>query len=127
MVKSLIAPLIVGGALAAAPLAPALAQSPAPVASVHVEVGASPAHYRGRGYRGGPNINRREAVRIASSYGLARVRDVELRRGVWEIDGISRRGARIEVEINARTGRVLDVDYGRDRRRGYRGNDRRYW
>ncbi len=104
--------LIIASALAAAaPAAPALAAGP----SIVIELGV---HDRGDRYDRGPNISRREAARIAYSYGLTDVRDIELRGGVWEVSGRSNRGGRIEVEISARNGRVIDVDYGRGRGRG---------
>ncbi len=62
---------------------------------------------------------------------MERIHDVDYRRGVWEVSGRGRRGARIEVAISARTGRVLDIDYGRGRRgrghgfgHGYDDHDR---
>lgn len=114
MLKSLIA----AGALAvAAPLAPALADSHT---SFSISVGTTPVSYHNswrRGYRHFA-INRYEAVRIAERYGLARVRDIDFEQGFWEVEGWTRRGARVEVEISARTGRVVDVDYYR-RGRGY--------
>lgn len=123
-------PLIASAALAtaaalAAPVAPALADHGAP--SVRLEVGVHTVDHRRDRYRHrGPNINRREAVRIASRVGLARVRDLDFRNGVWLVRGRSHRGAAIRVEISARTGRVIDVDYGRGRR-GYRDRRRESW
>ena len=109
-------PMIAAVALAtAAPLAPAAL---ADGLSIRVSVGqAGYDHYR---------VDRNDAVRIAYNYGLARVTNVDFDHGRWEIDGRTRRGTRVEMEVSARTGRILDVDYYR-RGRGFdrRGRDHR--
>ena len=111
-------PLLIAAAVAAlAPAAPALADPSRP--SVQLELQFGSPGYRDQRHRSGPNISRWQAIRIAESYGLIHARDVELRRGVWEIRGPTRHGW-IEVEINARNGRVIDVD----RHRGRHGHDR---
>lgn len=106
--------LVLASVLAlAAPVAPALADP-----TVTIQLGVHDADW-GRHRDRDRNISRREAVRIAYSYGVTDIRDVDLRGGVWEINGRTHRGGRVEIEISARTGRVIDVDYGRDRRRGW--------
>jgi len=124
--------LIAAAALAATvPLAPALADNGGP--TLRIEIGHHSAnhrparrgyaHHSQRDYAHRPRISRHEAVRIARHYGLSRVTDVDFDRGRWEVEGRTRRGARVEVEISARTGRVVDVDYFR-RGRGYNRHGR---
>jgi hypothetical protein len=119
VIKSILAAAALGLLV---PAAPALADHARP--SVRIEVGVVDAAHR-RGYDNGPNITARQAARIASSHGAARIYDIDFRRGVWEVKGSTWRGARIELEISARTGRVIDVDYGRGGQGRGRDNDRR--
>jgi hypothetical protein len=117
MLKSVLAAATLGLTI---PAAPALADHAAPV---RVEVQFhSVDHRHGRFDRSG--IDRREATRIAASYGMSRIYDLDLKRGVWEVSGSTWRGGHIEIEISARTGRVLDVDYGRGQRGRGRGRGR---
>ncbi len=75
-------------------------------------------------YNRGGWVNRYQAIRIAQGYGLARLTDLDFDNGFWEVEGVTARGARIDVEISARTGRVVDVDYGwRGHGRRFRGHD----
>ncbi|MGD2132340.1 MAG: PepSY domain-containing protein [Maricaulaceae bacterium] len=114
-------PLLAAAAIAClAPAAPALADHDRAPARVQFDFRVD-TYGRDHRFRG-PQISRHQAIRIARSYGLRQVRDVDLRRGVWEVNGFGRRG-RIEVEINARTGRVIDVDRHRRRGWGRRGRD----
>src|SRR5262245_49813200 len=104
--------LLAATALAVATLpaaAPAFADSRP---SVHVTIGVGD---RGdyRDHRRGPNISRREAVRIAAGRGCSRVSDVDYNDGVWVVRGSNRHGSRMRVQISARNGRVLDVDIAR--------------
>jgi len=115
MLKSLIAAATL---IVAVPLAPALADNSGPTLRVQISQHSAGHRHNRRGYAHRPQINRHQAVRIARQYGLARVTDVDFDRGRWEVEGRTRRGARVEVEISARTGRVVDVDYFR-RGRGY--------
>jgi uncharacterized membrane protein YkoI len=49
-------------------------------------------------------------VRIARTTGLVRVEEVDCDDSKWEVEGRDARGREIEVEVSARTGRILDVD-----------------
>jgi hypothetical protein len=51
------------------------------------------------------------AIDIAWTVGLIRVEEVECDDGKWEIEGRDARGREMEVEIDPRTGRVLDIEY----------------
>jgi hypothetical protein len=117
MVKTFIASLAAASALATAAPAALAAPAFAEHASARVQVNVIEAghhrHYRRYHHH---TINRREAIRIAASRGLARVTDIDRRGRIWEVEGYTRRGARIEVTI-ASNGRVIDVDYGRRSRR----------
>ncbi len=52
-------------------------------------------------------VSRDAAVTIARDQGVARVREVKLRDGHWEIEGWVQDGRRIEVDVHAGTGDVL--------------------
>jgi hypothetical protein len=116
MLKSLLAAAVIA---AAAPAAPALAEHGG--SSVRLEVGVYEIDHRDYDRRG---VSRREAIRIASRYGINRIYSVSFRSGAWQVSGATHRGGRIEVLISGRTGRIIDVDYGRGRRgRGYGHDD----
>jgi hypothetical protein len=117
MFKSILAAAALG---LMAPVAPALADHSGP--TIRVELGINQVAHR-RGYDDRLNVNARQAARIAAGYGVSRIYDIDLRRGVWEVSGSGRRGGRIALEISARTGRVIDVDYGRGGRGRGRDND----
>lgn len=51
-----------------------------------------------------------EAIRIARGAGVASVEEVECDDGRWEVEGRDARGREIEVDIDARTGRVIKVE-----------------
>ena len=55
-------------------------------------------------------IGRQQAIAIARSVGLVRVEEVECDDDEWEVEGWDARGREIEVEIDARTGRIKEVD-----------------
>ncbi|TRO88989.1 PepSY domain-containing protein [Glycocaulis profundi] len=63
--------------------------------------------------RGGQHaaISVDEAIEIARANGMVRVTDVELDDDEWEIEGYDHRGREMEIEIDAYTGRVKDIDY----------------
>lgn len=56
-------------------------------------------------------VSQREAVAIAYYRGMVDVRDVDYDDGRWMVEGWGRRGW-MEIEISARTARILDIDYG---------------
>jgi uncharacterized membrane protein YkoI len=51
-----------------------------------------------------------EAVRIARDTGVVTVVEAELDDGRWEVEGRDARGRMIEVYLDARSGRVVEVD-----------------
>lgn len=55
-------------------------------------------------------VSAEDAIRIARTAGLVRVEEVDCDDRKWEVEGRDARGREIEVEISARTGRILDVD-----------------
>ena len=55
-------------------------------------------------------ITAEEAIRIAREAGVARVQEVDCDDDKWEVEGRDAQGRRIEVEVHAGTGRVLDID-----------------
>ena len=48
---------------------------------------------------------------IAREAGLAQVTSVECDDGSWEVEGRDAGGRKMEVEINPRSGRILDIEY----------------
>jgi hypothetical protein len=115
--------LAIAAALAAAaPLAPALAADARGPGGVDLSL--SQVDYSGHRDRGRHDgVGRREAVAIALRSGMARVVDVDLRGGVWEVAGLTRSGRRMELEISAWSGRVIDIDFGRGHRRDRRDHE----
>lgn len=55
-------------------------------------------------------IGVQEAIAIARSVGLVHVEEVECDDDGWEVEGRDARGRDIEVEIEARTGCIKDVE-----------------
>lgn len=114
--------MLIASALAAAPVAPALADHSRPSITFELGIGV-PDHRR---YERGPNVSRRDAIQIAYDYGMTDVRDVDLDDGVWELEGRTWEGDRMEIEISAWDGQVLDLDYRGGRGRA-RGHDDDHW
>ncbi|MFN6953966.1 MAG: PepSY domain-containing protein [Acetobacteraceae bacterium] len=56
-------------------------------------------------------ITAERAIEIARRAGMVRVTEVECDDGAWEIEGRDARGREMEVEIDPRTGRILDIEY----------------
>ena len=52
-------------------------------------------------------ISLARALEIAAEQGVAHVHEIELRRGVWEVEGHTAEDRRIEVEIDPQTGVVV--------------------
>ena len=52
-------------------------------------------------------ISQERALEIARGQGVATVEEVKLEEGLWEIEGRTSEGRRIEVEINAENGAVV--------------------
>lgn len=57
-------------------------------------------------------ISQERAQTIAAQQGVARVREIELRRGLWKIEGTTEQGRPIEVEIDAHSGVVTKREIG---------------
>jgi len=67
---------------------------------------------RDRGAPSGPvNVRRDQALTIARDSGVARVRETDLRGGIWKVEGWTAEGRAIEVRISAVTGEVLEVEF----------------
>jgi uncharacterized membrane protein YkoI len=69
---------------------------------------ATPVRADDGGCRG--RVTAEEAMRIARTAGLVQVREVDCDDGTWEIEGRDARGRKIEVEVSALDGRIIDVD-----------------
>jgi uncharacterized membrane protein YkoI len=56
------------------------------------------------------SISAEQAISIARQHGLVTVEEVDRDGGKWEVEGRDADGREIEVDIDMRTGHVLDVD-----------------
>lgn len=54
-------------------------------------------------------VTAERAIGIACRAGMVRVTKLECDDGTWEIEGRDARGREMEVEIDPRTGRILDI------------------
>lgn len=57
-------------------------------------------------------VTAEHAIEIARRAGMVRVTAVDCDDGTWDIGGCDARGREMEVEIDPRTGRILDIEYG---------------
>lgn len=56
-------------------------------------------------------VTQEQAIATAKAQGMVRVEDIELDDGKWEVEGRTESGREIEVDVSARTGEVLRIDY----------------
>lgn len=68
---------------------------------------ASPALAQGRP---GGFLSADDAGLIARDYGVAKIQQIELDDGIWEVDGRDARGGEFDVEIDAATGAVVKIE-----------------
>jgi uncharacterized membrane protein YkoI len=59
---------------------------------------------------GAATISIEEARRIAAQNGISAIREIELDDGHWEIEGTDRAGNKLEMEIDARSGKVVKME-----------------
>ncbi len=59
----------------------------------------------------GAAVSAAQAIEIAKANGLSRVKELECDDGKWEVEGWNVAGREMEVDVDSRTGRVLDIDY----------------
>ncbi len=58
-------------------------------------------------------VTETQALEVAKARGLATLREVKARRGVWKFEGTDADGVVIEIEIDGVTGEVVKVErYG---------------
>ncbi|MCL4766843.1 MAG: PepSY domain-containing protein [Hyphomicrobiaceae bacterium] len=55
-------------------------------------------------------ISAEQAIEIARRHGLVNVEEIDLDDGKWEVEGRDAQNREIEVEIDVRTGQVVDID-----------------
>ena len=60
--------------------------------------------------RGMP-VTHAQAIAIAQGAGLVRVEEVDCDDGEWEIEGRNAAGREMEVEIDARSGQIREIEY----------------
>jgi uncharacterized membrane protein YkoI len=70
--------------------------------------------YRRGGSERVHTISRDEAVHIARAEGMTRIKEVERDDGKWELEGCTRNGREIEIDIHGRTGEILELDVDDD-------------
>jgi predicted small secreted protein len=61
-------------------------------------------------YDSGDLISMQEALRVATDLGLVTVSHTEFAGDEWQIEGRDRSGRYMEVDVDATTGEVLNVD-----------------
>ncbi|WP_454633397.1 PepSY domain-containing protein [Bradyrhizobium cenepequi] len=63
-----------------------------------------------RAYDSGDLISMQRALAIATDLGLVTVSDTEFAGDEWQVEGRDIEGRYMEVDVDARTGAVLNVD-----------------
>lgn len=58
----------------------------------------------------GSEITIEEAIRISRANGLVRVDEAKRDNGKWEVEGRDAEGREIEIDIDARSGRVIKIE-----------------
>lgn len=53
-------------------------------------------------------------MKIARAEGMVRVKEVERDDGKWELEGCTRTGREIEIDIHGVTGAILEIDLDDD-------------
>jgi uncharacterized membrane protein YkoI len=81
-------------------------------AALLIATSASPVAAQEVVYAPSPPVSAAEAQDIAASTGIVAIRKMELddEDGQWEIKGRAADGARVEVEIDRRTGAIVQVE-----------------
>lgn len=59
-------------------------------------------------------ISREDAMRIARDQGMVRVKEIERDDGEWELEGCTRNGREIEIDIHGATGAILELEVDAD-------------
>lgn len=84
--------------------------APASIASADDDDGYRRVSHGEHGY----TISRQDAVSIARTHGMTRVKDIDRDDGKWELEGCTRDGREIEIDIHARTAAILEIDIDDD-------------
>lgn len=85
------------------------------VACTSVAVLPAHAHKGGDSSRSaaGFTVSRDAAIASARAEGMAEIREVKARRGVWKIEGFDAAGYKLEVSVDGYSGHVVKVEtYG---------------
>lgn len=59
-------------------------------------------------------VSRDEAVRIARGEGMTRISEIERDDGKWELEGCTRNGREIEIDIHGASGAILELEIDDD-------------
>ncbi|MDP2296607.1 MAG: PepSY domain-containing protein [Pseudolabrys sp.] len=92
--KQIMLPIVALGLMTA----PVLAQQPVPGATTGNATATA-------------QLTIEDARRIARENGMKTVKEIELDDGRWEVEGRDGTGREMEIEIHARTGAVLKIEY----------------
>lgn len=57
-------------------------------------------------------ITAEQALEVARKHGLVHLKEIERDDDKWEVEGLDAEGREIEVEVNLRTGEVVDIERG---------------
>lgn len=96
--------------LMTASLALMVMAAPAPLALADDDDG----YRRAAGGERGLAVSRADAVKIARAEGMVRVKEIERDDGKWELEGCTRTGREIEIDIHGVTGAILEIDLDDD-------------
>lgn len=96
--------------LMTASLALLMIAAPAPLALADDDDGARRTSGSERAY----TLTRADAVGIARAEGMTRVKEVERDDGKWELEGCTRDGREIEIDIHDASGAILELEVDED-------------
>lgn len=69
---------------------------------------------RGGSAERGYTLSRNDAIQIARAEGMSRIKETERDDGKWEMEGCTRDGREIEIDIDGRSGAILELEIDED-------------
>lgn len=69
---------------------------------------------RGGSAERGYTLSRDDAAQIARAEGMSRIKETERDDGKWEMEGCTRDGREIEIDIDGRSGAILELEIDED-------------
>ncbi|MGA0530724.1 PepSY domain-containing protein [Hansschlegelia sp. KR7-227] len=61
------------------------------------------------GHGASTTISRQQALELARKQGMATIYEMELEQGRWALDGNAADGRHIELDLDARTGEIIQI------------------